>query len=247
MVQRWAPDAKSAFDVYADRLLEMPRGSRWLDAGCGRSSFEAWRVDDETRLDERDVRLVGCDLDLDALKERKNRRTVCLAGLEELPYPDATFDYVSSNMVFEHLLRPEAAVSELARVTRPGGRILIHTVNSLHYLALIARATPLRFHQWVVARVEGRAPEAIYPTAYKANTEARLLSLFQQSGCSLAWGGSISDMPMHVPYPGLFWLAFGLGLVERQLARAPLIGRLLRPNLLMEFLRAPGSPTSTPA
>lgn len=243
-MRRWAPDARSPFDLYADRLLEMPSGARWLDAGCGRSSFAAWRKTDEKRLEERGVRFVGCDLDRAALEDRAERRTVCIARLERLPYPDATFDFVSSNMVFEHLQQPEPAVAELVRVTRPGGRILVHTVNARHYLALIARATPLRFHRWLVKRVEGRAPEAVYPTAYRANTEERLRGLFRERGCTLVWGGQVSGMPVHVPYPGLFWLAFGAGLTEGRLARAPLLRHLLRPNLLVEFLRTPSSPAA---
>jgi SAM-dependent methyltransferase len=42
-----------------------------------------------------------------------------------LPFGYATFDISGSLRVLHHVRRPELAVSELARVTRPGGRILI--------------------------------------------------------------------------------------------------------------------------
>lgn len=42
-----------------------------------------------------------------------------------LPFGYATFDISGSLRVLHHVRRPELAVSELARVTRPGGRLLI--------------------------------------------------------------------------------------------------------------------------
>lgn len=42
-----------------------------------------------------------------------------------LPFGYATFDIVGCVRLLHHVRRPELAVSELARVTRPGGRILV--------------------------------------------------------------------------------------------------------------------------
>src|SRR6185436_17209486 len=108
------------------------------------------------------------------------------------------------NMVFEHLEHPDVVVAEIARVTKHGGRIVIHTVNAHHYLALLARATPFRFHQWIVGKIEARRDVDVYPTRYRANTEARLNALFAAHGCKKVFGGSISDLPACAPYPGLF-------------------------------------------
>src|SRR4030095_15130334 len=135
-----------------------------------------------------------------------------------------SFGFVSSNMVFEHLVRPEPVVSELVRVAKRDGRILVHTVNAWHYVALITRITPIRFHRWVVARIEGRAPEDVYPTQYRANTVDRLTWLFAAHHCGRVGGGADSDLPIHVPYRGLFWLALLAGVLERWFARVPVIG-----------------------
>jgi ubiquinone/menaquinone biosynthesis C-methylase UbiE len=45
--------------------------------------------------------------------------------IETLPFPDESFSLVLSRYAFHHFLRPEAVLSEMARVCRPGGRILI--------------------------------------------------------------------------------------------------------------------------
>jgi ubiquinone/menaquinone biosynthesis C-methylase UbiE len=42
-----------------------------------------------------------------------------------LPFETASFDLAGSRRTLHHLARPELAVAELARVTRPGGRIFV--------------------------------------------------------------------------------------------------------------------------
>lgn len=46
-----------------------------------------------------------------------------------LPYPDASFDLVLLTEVIEHLENHRAAICELARVLRPGGRLILTTPN----------------------------------------------------------------------------------------------------------------------
>jgi SAM-dependent methyltransferase len=50
------------------------------------------------------------------------RDGVLCEDLEQLTFPDETFDLVISSDVFEHVRRPWHAFAELARVLRPGGR-----------------------------------------------------------------------------------------------------------------------------
>jgi SAM-dependent methyltransferase len=47
------------------------------------------------------------------------------ATLPDLPFPDAAFDAVVANFVINHVGDPAAAMRELARVGRPGGRIAV--------------------------------------------------------------------------------------------------------------------------
>ena len=48
-----------------------------------------------------------------------------IGDAQQLPFADASFDAVFSTQVFEHVPSPDAAVSEAARVLRPGGRFLL--------------------------------------------------------------------------------------------------------------------------
>jgi len=56
-----------------------------------------------------------------------------------LPFEDASFDLAGSRRTLHHIARPELAVAELARVTRPGGRIFVDDqVASVDPLAALA-------------------------------------------------------------------------------------------------------------
>ncbi|MBI4165097.1 MAG: class I SAM-dependent methyltransferase [Acidobacteria bacterium] len=44
---------------------------------------------------------------------------------EALPYSDATFDLVTCQMSFHHMPKPELALGEMVRVTKPEGRIVL--------------------------------------------------------------------------------------------------------------------------
>ena len=44
---------------------------------------------------------------------------------ERLPFPDRIFDLASCQSAFHHMLKPELTLREMARVTKPGGRLLV--------------------------------------------------------------------------------------------------------------------------
>lgn len=105
----------------APRLAE----ARVLDNGCGLGVYVA-------QLRTFTPRVFGLEYDRERAAEASRRLAaniiVCAAG-EDLPYPDETFDYILSNEVIEHVRDDGAALAEMARVLRPGGRALIFCPN----------------------------------------------------------------------------------------------------------------------
>ncbi len=75
----------------------------------------------------------GADLTHAMLKQAREfqaQRGISNAGFDradadELPYPDAAFDLVTCQCSLHHLPKPELALEELVRVTKPDGRIVI--------------------------------------------------------------------------------------------------------------------------
>jgi SAM-dependent methyltransferase len=106
--------------LLAPALPPRPESARILDAGCGTGN--------NLRHLARHGRAVGVDLSDDALRFCRARGVAAAkAGLLALPFPDASFDCVTSfDVLYHRWVRDDrAAVAEMARVLRPGGVLLV--------------------------------------------------------------------------------------------------------------------------
>jgi SAM-dependent methyltransferase len=107
-------------------------GSRWLDVGTGNGVLPM-------RLLEAGAReAVGLDV-ADRRVEGAGATRFVAGRAERLPFPDATFDGVTSSNVLEHTRDTEASIGELLRVTRPGGVIFLSWTNWY---------SPMGGHEW---------------------------------------------------------------------------------------------------
>lgn len=126
------------------------RHSLVLDAGCGTGRLT-------TPLAKLRVTPIGVDVDPNMLSIAARRLPGrCLrATIEHLPFPNATFDLAIAVTVLDFVADPTAAVAELVRVTRPGGRIVIGALNP-HSPWGLANRRRLRSGAWCDARFFSR-------------------------------------------------------------------------------------------
>lgn len=115
--------------IVCEELAQLPTGPemRVLDAGCG-----SGRLLDELR-DYGHV--TGLDLNPDSVEVARSRghEDVVQGPVEQLPWPDETFDLVISLDMVEHTADDRVTLRELRRVTKPGGYFLM-TVPALRAL-----------------------------------------------------------------------------------------------------------------
>jgi SAM-dependent methyltransferase len=112
---------------------DFPQG-RGLDLGCG-DGLLLRRI--FTQIGSRPM--VGVDLDpreTAAAAESGVYETVHTGSAAAIPEPDASFDFVFSNSVLEHIPDLAPVLGEVARILKPGG-IFLFTVPSTSFHALL--------------------------------------------------------------------------------------------------------------
>jgi ubiquinone/menaquinone biosynthesis C-methylase UbiE len=102
---------------------------RVLEVGCGRGEFAA-RVAAELGAE-----VVALDLSERMVELTRARGLhAVVADVQELPFTNATFDCAVANWMLYHVPDVDQALRELARVLRPGGRLVAAT-NAVNHLA----------------------------------------------------------------------------------------------------------------
>jgi ubiquinone/menaquinone biosynthesis C-methylase UbiE len=168
---------------YCAKLKQViPLGCAWLDLGCGHQMFANWMMAEEYELVQRSRQLIGIDLDWDGLRKNKFVSGGVLGNLEALPFPSASFDVATANMVVEHLANPEAVLREVRRVLKPGGLFIYHTPNVRSFMIRIASMMPQSLKNFLAEKLEGRKEEDVFPTCYRMNTMADIRRLATASG-----------------------------------------------------------------
>ncbi len=189
------------------------QGRRVLDIGCGNGYVLA-------QYARHGAEVHGIDLTETAL--RLSRRRFELAGLsgefrrtdgDAVPYPDAHFDIVCSMGVLHHIENPRPILTEIARVLRPGGKLILmlYHRNSWKYRVLL----PLR------CRLDPR---------YRGKTLQEALNMNDGADCPLAKVYSRAEV--RALLSGFVDIRITLNQLSwKQLLLLPPLARLLTPIL----------------
>jgi SAM-dependent methyltransferase len=117
LMGRWS---RLAGEIFLD-WLAAPANVRWLDIGCGNGAFTEALI---ARCDP--IEVIGIDPSEGQLAFARTRPAARSAQFrigdaQALPFGDDCFDVAVMALVVTYLSDPGKAVSEMARVVRPGG------------------------------------------------------------------------------------------------------------------------------
>jgi SAM-dependent methyltransferase len=116
--------------IAAEVAAAAPAGARVLEVGCGPGHLSVQLAGQHrlqvTGLDLDPAMIARAQANTDRAANRGGRRPSFLVGdVAALTFPDRSFDLVVSTLSMHHWADPAAALAEIGRVLRPGGRALI--------------------------------------------------------------------------------------------------------------------------
>jgi SAM-dependent methyltransferase len=165
-----APGGSTAEQALVDHRLKKvaPITGRWLDYGCADGGYAAGMLDAGAE------HVTGVDVVRERIEHAHKRETqggrldfLCVQD-DTLPFEDMTFDGVLINEVLEHVIDEKRTLSEVARVLRPNGRLVLYGPNrffpveghGLRFSGTHTIGVPVPLVPWLPARLTARFMQA---------------------------------------------------------------------------------------
>ena len=224
--------------IYQDRMamalewieqLRLPTAAHLLEIGCGAGFATAALARRGYRVDAVDsvpamINLTNQRL---AKTDTAERVRIVLGDVRHLPMPNNSFDLVFALGVLPWLDDPVAAVREMARVTRPGGYVLVTADNSVHLDEILDPVRvpilrPLRHYLLSVLRRANLLPPA--KELNRRHSRREFDSIISDGGLDKLWSGTVGFGPFT-----LFWkrvLPDSMGIKVHRLLQAAANRRL---------------------
>ena len=153
--------------------FDVTRFQSILDLGAGAGQILRHLI----KVAPDDTRIVACDLSHQMLRRarkrvKSQRPTYVAADMTRMPFADESFDCVTCGYVIEHLPDPAPGLTEIGRVLRPGGSLLLLATEDTYSGAVVSRTWKCRTYN-----------------------RQELESACEQSG--LPWHGELWFTPIH--------------------------------------------------
>lgn len=184
-----------AYAAVFDSLSLRP-GAKYCDVGCGAGMAALL-------ASQRGAEVSGIDAAASLLGIARERVAVAdfrLGDVEELPFPDDTFDFVTGFNSFQFAANPVAALIEARRVAKPTGRIVVLTWGNpkgMEAAALVSALKPLL-----------PPPPPGSPGPFALSDESALKSFAEGAGLTAL---KVSDVACEWYYENLHTALRGLG------------------------------------
>jgi SAM-dependent methyltransferase len=199
--------------------LALPAGTRVLEVGGGAGVMTVALARRGYRVDAVDASEAMVEL---------TRRHAGDAGCESLvsartgdacalPFPDGTFDLTVAIGVISWLAQPDLAIREMARVTRPGGHVLLTAFNQIQLIGLIdplrnPLLRPLKLGAKRLAEQRGLVEASASLTYHRRGKVDHFLS---EAGLAKRQGTTLGFGPFTLFHREVFTAPFAISLHDR--------------------------------
>jgi SAM-dependent methyltransferase len=152
--------SKQKVQRYYLEAIKNVKSPKVLDIGCyiGTDLFMLPKVNPSAKY-------FGVDISQDAIKHAKmlakkrgeeNMFFQSIDANKPLPFPDQYFDVILSLELIEHLYKPEVFLTEISRLLKPGGSVILSTPNEGRLIDKIVASLPPPFkNKYFAARETG--------------------------------------------------------------------------------------------
>ena len=163
VLQKYDLSFKHRWEIYDEKVKSsLTAETIWLDCGCGNDEMiEMYSSLVKTA--------VGVDI-IDSL----NKKNYIKADIRHLPFPTNYFDLITLRFVVEHFDKEKEYITELIRVLKKGGQIIILTTNLLSPLIFLPRLIlPYQLKSKILTKFFKVNDDDVFPTFHRINTPGK--------------------------------------------------------------------------
>jgi ubiquinone/menaquinone biosynthesis C-methylase UbiE len=168
ILAKFDPSFQPRWEVY-NKVIKNSLNSEkvWIDCGCGKNeTVEIFGI------------LAKQATGVDITKEVEFKKNFIKADIRKLPFPSGYADLASLRFVVEHFKNPDEYLSELKRVLKTGGRIVIITTNLLSpFIFLPKIILPYPLKQKILTKLFKVKDDDVFPTYHRLNSPAKFYNL----------------------------------------------------------------------
>ena len=195
----WSPKIRYEFkyylpgDIYEALVGKLVRpGISWIDIGGGNAIFPHNPVLSR-ELADRAGALTAIDpspnIHENPYADNKQQCLIENFNTEKL------YDLATFRMVAEHVENPNSVLEKLSTIIKPGGAVVIYTVNKFCPIPIVAKIMPYWTHFKIIRLITGGGEQRhIFPVFYKMNSRKTLKDQFEAHGFTEDYFVKLDDL-----------------------------------------------------